>query len=393
MVKREPILTALSQEKVRTEADGTVVMSNKTLRGLQEYARHWPGTVRALFQPVEAAPPGIDDVHVAPAEQSFDLRVVPFSEPLLAEEIGAASVVMGGIGYGFTDLADLCANLDVACVYVTELTLRTRKQIVASTCRNPLLRLRRSIWASGQERRNVAALRRASGIQCNGTPTYKCYRALGPETMLFFDNRLSEALLASERDILERPNSEELRLVFSGRLTRIKGVDHLPAVAEELRRQGVRFRLYICGNGECLGDLRREFARRELDAYVEFRGVMDFASELVPFVKHSTDLFICCHRQGDPSCTYVETMGCGVPIIGYDNEALQGIVEESGAGWTVPVDMPRLLARRIAELARDRATVVEGGRASLDFAARHTFEETFLKRIKHLESVMEAKGA
>lgn len=39
-----------------------------------------------------------------------------------------------------------------------------------------------------------------------------------------------------------------------------------------------------------------------------------------------------CHRQGDPSCTYLETYACGMPIVGYNNQAHQGILASNNAG-------------------------------------------------------------
>ena len=43
-------------------------------------------------------------------------------------------------------------------------------------------------------------------------------------------------------------------------------------------------------------------------------GVVDFETELVPFTRQNADIFLGCHRQSDPSCTYLEAMGCGVAV-------------------------------------------------------------------------------
>jgi glycosyltransferase involved in cell wall biosynthesis len=111
---------------------------------------------------------------------------------------------------------------------------------------------------------------------------------------------------------------------------------------------------------------------------------MDFETELVPFVKEWADVFVCPHRQGDPSCTYLETLGCGVPIVGYANEAFAGLVQHSQAGWLVPLDQPRRLASTIAELAADRAAIAAASARALDFGRRHRFETTFAARTQHL---------
>ena len=181
-----------------------------------------------------------------------------------------------------------------------------------------------------------------------------------------------------------------LRLVFSGRLKLMKGVDDLPLVAAHLRRLGIPFEMSICGDGECMSRLRTDVAELGLVDNVKFRGTLDFKTELVPFVANETDLFVCCHRQGDPSCTYLETMACGVPIVGYGNEAFEGLVQASGTGWVVPLGRPVELAERIATIYRDPEAFAAAAQRSLAFARDHTFEKTFRRRIEHLEQVMAA---
>ena len=139
----------------------------------------------------------------------------------------------------------------------------------------------------------------------------------------------------------------------------MKGADHLLGVARHLRRRGVNFRMSICGAGDLEKSMTRSIERDGLKGHVVMKGVLDFETELVPFVKHETDLFVCCHRQGDPSCTYLETMSCGVPIVGYDNEAFRGIVELSRSGWLVPMNRPNLVAAEIARLSRNQEEIMD----------------------------------
>jgi glycosyltransferase involved in cell wall biosynthesis len=117
---------------------------------------------------------------------------------------------------------------------------------------------------------------------------------------------------------------------------------------------------------------------------ITFRGVLDFESELVPFVRRNVDLFINSHPQGDPSCTYLETMTCGTPIVGFDNDAFAGLCAVSGVGWPTPSGDVARLAQRIAELDRARRQIAAAATKARDFAARHTFEKTFDARVAHL---------
>ena len=80
-------------------------------------------------------------------------------------------------------------------------------------------------------------------------------------------------------------------------------------------------------------------------------------------------------------------MSCGVPIVGYDNEAFAGIVRESGIGWSVPTFDARAMAKQIATLHGDRAALQKAARAGRDFARLHCLEETFSRRTAHLVKV------
>ena len=165
----------------------------------------------------------------------------------------------------------------------------------------------------------------------------------------------------------------------------MKGADHLLDVARELKRRGIQFEMYISGSGVLEEMMHRTIAEHQLGDCVKMMGVPDFKTEFFPFVKANIDLFVCCHRQGDPSCTYVETMSCGVPIVGYGNEAFLGIVEQSKTGWVVEMDQPKLMAKKIAELSCDRANLREMSFNSLHFVRQHTFEKTFAARVEHLK--------
>jgi glycosyltransferase involved in cell wall biosynthesis len=107
-------------------------------------------------------------------------------------------------------------------------------------------------------------------------------------------------------------------------------------------------------------------------------------------VRDTVDLFVCCHRQGDPSCTYLETLSAGVPIVGYANEAFEGLVRLGKFGWTVPMNDPARLADEIARLDRSRAELGSAARAAIEFARQHSFEATFQRRVDHLAAVVAA---
>jgi glycosyltransferase involved in cell wall biosynthesis len=149
----------------------------------------------------------------------------------------------------------------------------------------------------------------------------------------------------------------------------------------------------IFGDGEYAPQLEKDIIASELCDLVHLRGNLDFKSELVPLVTNEADLFVCCHRQGDPSCTYLETMSCGVPIAGYGNEAWEKLSRFSETGWSSPSGDPGALAELICDVLGRPGEVEYQSRRSLAFARSHTFEKTFARRVEHIANIANAYRA
>lgn len=378
-------------------ADGQITITRKFLDGVAKMARHWDGPVEVILPPIDVATDNLDSVRIDPREYGIAIKVMPFDDNVrMTRELEGAGIVLASVYYKLNNAAIWCRKVRVPCVYVAEYTLRTRLQIVDAEVSNPILRARRRLWEYGQERRIKAALRISAGVQCNGTPTYDAYQTTCPSSLLYFDGRVERNMLISA-DALERRletlrSGRPLRLAFSGRLVRMKGADHLPLVARELKRRQVPFEMTICGDGALAESMRQQIRTLGLGDCVKMRGVLEFATELMPLIKQEVDAFVCCHRQGDPSCTYIETMSCGVPVIGYANEALDGILRRTPVGSSVPIDDVSSLADAIARLDLERESLAAMSRRALEFAAASTFEETVRKRMEHLRSLVAQSG-
>ena len=386
MDKRE--LIVIANLRAQRGPRGGYVLTQKFLNGVAEYAKRWPGEVTTLVQVNDTTSSDMDHVEVMPGTMPFSLELRPDVESELARRLSRAAVVLAFLSPQEASLAQLCRGLGVPLVYLSEYSLKTERQIIDAQTTNPLLRWRRKLWASGAERQRVAALRLASGIQCSGTPTYDVYRHVHPNALLFFDSRVRQMDVIDEAGIAakatEMMQMQPLRLVFGGRLIAMKGVRQLPLVARELVRLGVRFTLDIYGGGALEEQLANDIERLGLKDQVALKGVLDFEKGWVPLLKERADLFVCCHPQGDPSSTYPEVMACGVPIAGYDNDAFNGVVKHSGAGWPTPLNDPMQLAALIARLDRDRQSIVAASATARRFAIEHCFERTFTARVEHL---------
>ena len=373
--------------------EGGFLLTHKFVDGVLEYVRRWPGPVRVAVERTERADANLDPIAVRNEDVPFELAWLDGTVSARRTMIAAADFVLASLVPQHEQMALLCADLGVPMAFVAEYSLRTRRQIVRAEVRNPLRHAKRW-WGEGRrERRNHAAVALATGIQCNGTPVYEAYRPINDRPLLYFDTRVPRAMVAEEDAVRARTEGlaagAPLRLAFSGRLAAMKGADHLPEVARQLDRLGVAYEMQICGDGPLAPRLRRLIAKYRLDDRVRMTGVLDFREALVPLVTHMTDLFVCCHRQGDPSCTYLETMACGTPIVGYDNEAFSGVVATSGVGWPTPLDDPAKLAAQIAAIDGDRDTLAEASLAARAFAAHHTLEDTMDRRVAHMRACLD----
>ncbi len=385
-------LTILQTLPAKRLPNNQVLLTRKLIEAIEKVQNLWSGSLTVFMEETYQEHDNLD-------KKVFDFDELPFKLELLnfdtitAEKLrDKTSLVLATVGYRQNHISQICREAGVPCIYVSEYTLKTRKQIAAvENPNNPLRRFWRSRWEEAQEWKQQQAIKIASGLQCNGTPTYEVYRTLNPNTILFFDTRITEDMLATfddiERRSRERDETMPIRLVFSGRLNRMKGANHLLDVALELRRLATPFELFISGAGELEKSMHQRIADEGLGDCVKMMGLPDFKTIFFPFVKANIDLFVCCHPQGDPSCTYIETMSCGVPIVGYANEAFEGMVEQSKAGWLVEINQPKLLARKIAELSRQRNEIKAMSFKSLEFAKERTFDKTFKARIEHMERI------
>lgn len=391
-----PELVLLPSLAAQRGPGGRLHVTRKYLDGAAEFAQSWPGPVTSLLEVTDQAGSDMDPVEIAPDLGDPGIEFRPTERTALARRLKSAAVVLGHLSPRERGTAELCHAMGVPIFFTSEYTPRTEGQIVDANTRNPILRLRRKHWLRGAETTRRHILRHyATGLQCSGTPTHDLYRPLVPDAHLFFDNRVRAAHVISDDELAAKcarlTENHPLRLVFGGRLVAMKGVLDLPRVARALIAQGLPFTFDIVGEGPLEAQLGQEIAALG-DDRVRLHPAMDFRSGWVPFLRERADLFLCCHPQGDPSSTYPEVMSCGVPVIGYDNEAWTGVLRCSEAGWSVPMGDSAGIARQVAQLHDARGQIVGMARRGRTFAALHCFEKTFARRTAHLAGALRDPG-
>jgi len=167
----------------------------------------------------------------------------------------------------------------------------------------------------------------------------------------------------------------------------MKGADHLLPLINRLIARDIDFRFDVFGAGSLSPQFNEAITQHRIATRLNVHGPVDFAGELVPWMRQHADIFVCCHRQSDPSCTYMETLGCGVPIVAYRNRAIEGITNIADIGWLVEKDNIDALADQIERLANHREQIYAKARTAIALASEHTFESTFFDRVAQLRAV------
>ena len=375
---------------------GELWLDRKFKDGVDANCDRWEGSVRVVMRVEDLASlPPFGAWRWDASSARFGLQVIEPGQTLTAQHLDGVDLLLASADdYRQLEAADLCRARGIRCIYIIEYTLRTRLDMTRYAPVSWPRKLKTALWHWRNERRIVRALRAADAIQANGIPAHDAYAFGRPSALLYFDTRLRR------EDVIEPASLETrlrtlsangpLRLAFSGRLIRAKGADVMVPLALRLKRRGVPFTLDIFGAGDLSETIRADIAAHGLGDVVRLHGAVDFDSVLMPAIKERVDLFICCHRQGDPSCTYAETLGCGVPIAGFANESLSGMVARHGIGWTVPREAVDQLADMVARLAANRDEIRDRSVTAMQFAGKHNYESVFDQRLEHCSSTLRA---
>lgn len=391
-VWRLVVLSSLPGIKTR---EGHWLLPAKFVNGMKQYVEHWDGPVVVGLQTGHEPTGDLDNRHWLPSELPFEIRLVDFRElarhggPLLQR-----SIVLATLNHLLYGLGRRCQEQGGILVANTELTLTTQLQIARSVHGWGRAFLKTGLWLLLNHRRALMEIRSAQGLQCNGTPTFEAFARHNPAPLLYFDNRVASELCATPEEIEARSGAlsrgQRLRLMYSGRLHPIKGVHHLVSLARELRNRNIDFELRIAGDGPLRTTLESQIATHRLHEQVRLLGTLDFRQQLLPMLRHEIDLFVCPHLQGDPSCTYLETLCAGVPIVGYANEAWRGLQQLSSAGRVCALGRPEALASEIEVLSSDHEALKALATRALKFSIQHVFDAEFERRIVHLQQLCEA---
>ncbi|MCY7287786.1 MAG: glycosyltransferase, partial [Cryobacterium sp.] len=287
--------------------DGVLHAPSKFLSGMRMYAKLFPGEVSLLGRP--ASEPDVEnlgDTSTSLDELGFNCRVAADLDEGLRGLKADVSLV---------SLSDDHARLiGVARSTVVSAEHAARSWLAMSLAdrHSSIDRLRMEVGYRRLENRLKRIVRLTNGLHCNGIVAWSAYAGHSPQPLRVYDSRVSRAILARARASKVPWSGGTLRLGFSGRLTRIKGPQFAIDLPNLLAARGFEATLDVFGDGPM---------RAELDAAagdrVRFRGTLEYEDEWCSIVADDIDLMVLPHVQPDPSGTYLECAGLGVPVLGF----------------------------------------------------------------------------
>lgn len=316
-------------------------------------------------------------------------RPLPNELGRLRDQIAQSRLLYDGGNLGSGKLA---RSLGVPYIQIIEYDLPTHITVAITEVSNVLRRgVRAARCVMKYATSTIPDMRGAHSLHCNGYPVYDESSRFNSHRLLYLDSRMSADLVIPEDRLRLRLSGRagrRLRLLYSGRYEPLKGADHAVRVAIECIKRGLSVELHCYGQGSLRAEMERLAAQAMVgDSLIRIHHAIPYP-ELVD-ISRTFDLFVCCHIQSDPSCTYLESFGAGLPIVGYGNRMWRRLSEESRVGFWSPLGQPQAVADDVQKLAADFETLAAMSERARRFAIEHTFEREFKRRTDALNDALE----
>ncbi|MBV7411239.1 glycosyltransferase [Dermabacteraceae bacterium TAE3-ERU27] len=273
-------------------------------------------------------------------------------------------------------------DLGIPYILISENSLKVKLDLLVGT--PPIKRLRMAAGLLRQDRLLKKFLESAAGVQFNGRAAADAHKKHANNSMFFNDSRVFNKDVMLAKESLENKDfstNKPLRIGFSARWIEAKGAHLLPKFAELLEKKTVPAEVIMLGGGP----LSEQINAYSADNF-KVIGFLDFETEWKPYVRDHIDVMFLPHLQGDPACTYFESLGSGVPVLAFDNDSSRLIIADSDAGWVVKRDL-NAAVDVVSQLSQDRSELKDKSRKAIAYMSSRTFEDVTLLRANHVLEV------
>jgi glycosyltransferase involved in cell wall biosynthesis len=175
------------------------------------------------------------------------------------------------------------------------------------------------------------------------------------------------------RDRLSGGHPDDLLLLYVGRLSREKQLDHLKLILDKI--PGTR--LALVGDGPARGDLEKYFAGTP----TQFPGYLK--GEALSQAYASADIFVFPSAIESFGLVVVEAMAAGLPVVASRVGGVCDVVEEGKTGYTFNIGDKAALVEGVRRVSETRETIREMGQAARAFAETQTWPAMMDEVIGH----------
>lgn len=170
-------------------------------------------------------------------------------------------------------------------------------------------------------------------------------------------------------------NSDDIIFICVGRLEKIKGQDILIDAFSKLK-PAHNVKLLIVGDGAY---------RREIEERIAEKGLADCVKILgqrndIPALLKISHCFVLSSRSEGLSCSIIEAMAAGLPVIATDVGGNNELIRDGENGYLVPSEDSNALAVQMQVLIDNEAIRNEFGKASLSLANEMFSVSAMLKK-------------
>jgi len=132
-------------------------------------------------------------------------------------------------------------------------------------------------------------------------------------------------------------SSDSFVILYSGRLSHEKGVMELPEIYNYLNSTFPEVKIVVAGTGPAESELKNQFPQ------ATFLGWVDH--EHLPWIYSASDILILPSKFDTFSCSVLEAISCGLPVIAYKIKGPKDIINDAENGFLVNTieDMKRTL--------------------------------------------------
>lgn len=214
-------------------------------------------------------------------------------------------------------------------------------------------------------------------------------RKISPEKIEFWPQYAEDFYKPSERiSSSEIPDDGILNLVFAGNIGYAQGLGILPKAAEKLKKEGIRIRFNIIGNGRYMPNLKKEIEERYVKEYFNF--IDSKPAEQIPSYLAAADALLIILSKSEvfsitiPAKTQ-SCMACGHPILVSADGEVQDIIRCADAGLVnASEDVDGLVKNIIALISMTSEERNRLGQNALLYSETHFNKVILLNRMDEI---------